>query len=1041
MFRFLIALSLRHSRSVIILAGILLAATGWLMPKMPIDVFPELNAPTVVIMTEAGGLAADEVEQQVSLPIEASINGVTGLRRLRSASSLGLSIVWAEFDWGEDLWKARQLVSERLNLARERLPPQAHAEVAPVTSLTGEVMLVSVRAAPGSPLTPQELRAFAEGELTTRLLGVSGVAQVVAIGGELPEIQVLARQEALRRHGVSLEELAAATTSAHSNASAGFLRNVEGKELPLRHSLRVQGPEDVAATVLHHKNGRSLSIGDVAEVRYGAAMARGGASQAGLPAVIVSVQKAPGANTLVLDDKLRQSVASMPHPAGMIVDPLVFRQADFINLAIGNLTKVLWEAALIVTIILVLFLLNVRTALITLTALPLSLAVALLVFHFLGLTLNVMTIGGLAVALGGLVDDAIIDVENVFRRLRERKPEDSVRDVVEAASNEIRSPMVFATVIIVLVFLPLLFLTGMEGRFFQPLGIAYIASTLASLLVAVTVTPALCYLLLRHLPAGLHGEGPLLRLLHRLHGPALNWCLHHKRSVTLGSLGLAAACLGLASTFGSSFLPSFKESSWQVMLMTPPGTSLEESERVARGIEDRLAQIPGVVTVARRTGRGERDQHAEPPSSTEMNITLEKGRQEEVRRGIDAVLASVPGVVTAVGQPIEHRLSHVLSGTPAALAIVFYGEDLEALRAIAQESEGLLKALPGTRDVVANREVLAPSLPLVFRPADLARAGLTPAAAASQVELALAGRLAAVLPRGLRTLDLRVKLHPDEVRTPEQVRRLVIHGGDGRSYELAELADIGEELSSNLIAREGGRRKAVVSLNVGDGHNLGDLVTEVRKVIDPLAKSRGLAVHYGGQFEAQQEASHSLAWMGVGVLLLVFLLVAGALDSPRAALIVLLNLPLALIGGIVAVFLSESPSVLGNLQALVSGSGYIAPVLSIASLVGFITLFGIAVRNGILLVSRFLEAMRGGAVLEHAVRQGCRERLAAILMTALSAALGLIPLALMAGEPGAEILAPLAIVCLGGLLSSTLLNLLVVPAAFAWLWRAESPKN
>ena len=1044
MFSLLISWSLRHAKAVIIMAGVMLAVAGWLIPRMAVDVFPELNAPTVVVMTEAGGLAADEVEQYVTVPIESAVNGMPGMRKLRSSSSLGLSIVWAEFDWGEDIWRARQQVAERLSAVKEVLPPGAHAEIAPVTSITGEVMLLSV-ASPDGSRSPKELRSFAEFELTNRLLGVAGIAQVVAIGGELPEYQVLCRPDRLRLYGLTVADVVAAARKAHSTASAGFLPNREGKEVPIRQTAQVTRAEDIQRTLITYHEGVPVTIGEVAEVALAPAPARGTAAERGQSAVIISVQKAPGSNTLTLTTALDQAVAGMAVPSGMTVNTHIFRQAEFIQIAVDNLMKVLVEAAVIVSIILILFLLNVRTTVITLTALPLSLGAAFIALWALGMSINVMTLGGLAVALGGLVDDAIIDVENVFRRLRGLPPEATVSArvaVVEQASNEIRGPMVFATIIIILVFVPLLFLAGMEGRFFRPLGISYIVSTLASLVVAVTVTPALCRMLLTGLKQKNEVHDTfLVRWLKQAYRPTLAWCIRWKRSVVLGSIGLAVAALALATTFGSSFLPSFKEGTFTVMIMTPPGTSLIESDRLVRGVEARIAAIPGVRDVARRTGRAERDQHAEPPSTSEMNVTMEPGTQDRVRAELDKVLAQMPGVVTSIGQPIEHRLSHLLSGTPAAVSITVFGEDLDLLRAIAKEIKAAMQSVSGARDVVANREIMIETLPVRYRHDDLARAGLTPADAAEQVEQALAGVHVASVNQGIRRYDLTVRLHPDERQTEMQVGELVLKSPHGPQVRLREVADIGLEKASNLIAREGARRKAVISCNVADGQNLGDLVASIRTVVDPVVARAGLTVHYGGQFEAQQEASRTIGLMGLAVIVVVFLLLSAALSSAKAAGLVMLNLPLSLIGGIAAVYIAESPSLIGNTWALFGlGGTYTAPVLSIASLVGFITLFGIAVRNGILLINQYQSHAEEGRPLLHAIMHGSEERLVAILMTALCAAIGLLPLALMAGQAGAEILAPLAIVVLGGLVSSTALNLVVVPAAYAWVFgRGDRP--
>ncbi|HEX5050272.1 MAG TPA: efflux RND transporter permease subunit, partial [Planctomycetota bacterium] len=929
MFKDLIAFSLRQPAMVLLLAALVLGFAIHQIPRMPIDVFPELNAPTVVVLTEAPGLAADEVEQNVTFPIESAANGLPGVRRVRSSSAIGLSIVWVEFEWGEDIYRARTLVAEKLTGVREALPANAHAEITPITSITGEIMLLSVSSPDGSQ-SPMAVRAYAEFELRNLLLAVPGVAQVVAIGGDLPEYQVNVRQEQLQLYGLTIEDVVDAARSAHSTAGAGYLPDVNGLELPVRQTGRVRSVADIAGTIVRYQDGSAITIGQVAEVVLGAAPKRGTASEAGLPAVVLSVQKSPGTNTLrlteAIDARLDQAQKSMP--AGLVLNRHVMRQADFIELSVHNLVAVLRDAAIFVFLILVLFLLDVRTTLITLAALPLSLAVAMLVLWAWGLSINVMTLGGLAVAIGGLVDDAIIDVENVFRRLRENatKPpaeREGVTQLVFAASNEIRQPMVFATAIIVMVFVPLLFLQGLEGRFFRPLGIAYIVSTLASLLVALTVTPALCRLLLGRL-AGVgagggkgHGDGLLVRWLKRRYEPSLRWAMQHGKTVFAGAALATVASLGLGSTYGTSFLPEFNEGTFTVFLMAPPGTSLAESDRLAIGVDQHLARIPGVRSVVRRTGRAERDEHAEPVSSSEIEVTLLPGLDKRaVRAGIDAVLAGVPGITTSIGQPIEHRLSHVLSGTPAAIAIVVQGDDLSVLRRLAKQIEAVLRAVPGTRDVAANREVMITSLPVRYRPHDLSAVGLSPAAAAEQVKDALMGETVAEVNEGVRRYGITVRLHEEERERMAQVGELVLRGAGGASVRLRDVADIGPERTSNLIAREGARRKAVVSCNVADGYNLGQLVAEVRQRVEPIVTSAGCTVAFGGQFEAQQSASRTIFLMGGIVVLMMLMLLNGALGSTRAALLVMVNLPLALIGGIAAIFVSGSPGLFGNTLAL-----------------------------------------------------------------------------------------------------------------------------
>jgi HME family heavy-metal exporter len=1045
----LIAFSLRHSSLVIIGAGLLLLFAGLRVADMPVDVFPELNAPTVVVMTEAGGLAADEVELNVTFPIETAVNGLPGTRRVRSASATSLSIVWVEFDWGTDIYRARQLVSERLGAVRELLPPDTHAEITPVTSITGEIMLMAL-SSPGGEVSPLELRSFAEFDLRNKLLAVPGVAQVVAIGGELPQYQVNVRQDLLALYGLTIADVVEAARGAHSTASAGYLPNVENLELPIRQMARVTNVDDIKSTLVKYHNGAAVTIGQVADVRLGAAPRRGTAADEGVPAVVVSVQKSPSTNTLNLtkqiDGVLDQIEKAMP--SGMTLNRDPFRASRFINRSINNVVKVLVEASIIVAVILILFLLNIRATLVTLTALPLSLAIALLLLWALGLSINVMTLGGLAVAIGELVDDAIIDVENVLRRLRlnatlpvdARKP---VGEIVYTASNEIRSSVVFATVIICMVFVPLLFLKGLEGRFFQPLGIAYITSILASLLVALTVTPAMCKLLFRRAfgagatdrPGAESHDGFLVRWLKQRYEPALRASVRHRGFVLGGAALLTVASLALASTFGASFLPSFREGTFTVFLMAPPGTSLEESNRLAGGVEQQLVGIEGVQSVTRRTGRAERDEHAEPVSNSEIEVTVRAGHsQDAVRAEIDRILGNIPGITTMVGQPIEHRLSHVLSGTPAAIAINVYGVDLSTLRRIAAEVETELRTLPGARDVAANREVMITSIPIRYRAQDLAAAGLTPADAARQVQQALYGEVVAEVNQGVRRYELVVRLDESERERVEQVMDLQLRGIGGALVRLREVADIGPERTSNLITRESAQRKAVISTNVAEGYNLGQLVREVQARVDPIVHRAGYTVHYGGQFEAQQSASRTIYAMGAVVAVVMFLLLQLSTGHSRVALLVMLNLPLALIGGIAAIYLTESPGVFSNSMALIGlgSQRYVAPVISIASMVGFVTLFGIAVRNGILLVNHYDHLQRvEGMPIEDSILRGSIERLSPILMTALTAALGLIPLALARGNPGSELLAPLAIVVLGGLISSTALNLFVVPAGYS----------
>ena len=1042
MLKNLIRFSIDHAGFVVLTALLVLVLAALRLGRMPVDVFPELNAPTVVVMTEAPGLAADEVEQFVTFPLEVAVQGVPGVRRVRTTSAIGMSIAYVEFEWGADVYRSRQLVSERLDTVREDLPEGAHVEMTPITSVTGEIMLLAV-SSPDGTKSQMELRSFAEFDLRNKLLGVPGIAQVSVIGGELPEYQVIVEPERLLAHDLTLDEIARALDEAHSTLSAGYLLDVDHLEIPVRQGGRVRGVEDIERTLVRLEDGAPLTLGDVAQVRLGATPARGTGADAGRPAVIMTVQKSPATNTLEITRAIDRLLDSLEPtwPEGVRVNRQIFRQADFIERSVNNVLTALLEAALIVTLILALFLLNARTTIVALSALPLSLAAGLLALEALGETLNVMTLGVLAIAVGSLVDDAIIDVENVFRRLREnaaRPPQERAtkRDVVFQASNEIRPAMVFATLIIALVFLPLMFLGGVEGRFFRPLGIAFVVSLVASLLVALTVTPALCQWLLKDGGSTRDEEGRLVRWLRRLYEPVVLWALRARRTLFAACLLATGVAVFVASGFGTAFLPEFNEGTWMVGLFAPPGTSLEASDRMASAVERQLLELEGVASVTRRTGRAERDEHAEPVSSSEIDVTIQAGySRDDVRRRIREVLDRIPGINSNIGQPIEHRLSHVLSGTPAALAISVFGEDLDRLRTIAKELERELEALPGARDVTANREVRIQSLPIEFDHERLAAVGLTPESAARQVRQAIHGIEVGDVHDGPRRLGLAVRLVREARRTPADVEELLLTGAEGAQVRLRDVAEVGLELASNLIARENSQRKAVVSLNVAPGANLGHLVEEARARVDPIVARHGYTAHYGGQFEAQRSATRSILLVGGVVLVLAMMLLQLAIGSLRVAALVLVNLPLALIGGVLAVFIAGLRRPLHDLTAFFSGGSFDAPVLTIASLVGFITLFGIAVRNGILLVNHYRHLVDvEGAPLREAIVRGSSERLVPILMTALTAALALVPIALQRDEPGNEILAPLSIVILGGLLTSTFLNLVVVPAGYAALF-------
>jgi len=1037
----LIRWSLERRRVVLAFAALLVAVGSVKVLEIPIEVFPELNAPTITIMTEAPGYAPEEVERAVTFQIETAINGIAGLRRVRSSSALGLSIVWAEFDFGADIYRNRQLVGERLARLQDVLPANVRPpEMTPVTSIAGEVMLLGLTS-PSEAVSPLELRRIAEFDLRPRLLAISGVAQVTALGGELPEFQVRVRPDDLLRYEVTLEDVERATAAAHAPVGGGYLADVAGRELPLRPDTRAGDAADIGATVVGAWRGSPVTLSQVASVAVAGAPRRGTGSAGGRPAVILTVQRNPEANTLRLTERIDAVLDDFQAtlPSGVTLERSIFRQADFIDVAIHNVLAALRDASAFVIVIVFLFLLNVRTTIITITALPLSLGAALLVLEAFGATVNVMTLGGIAVAVGSLVDDAIIDVENVFRRLRQNAARPvgerrSALSVVFEASVEVRQAILVATVVIVLVFVPLFFLGGVEGRFFRPLGAAYVISLGASLVVAMTVTPVLCYLLLRNSVAVTEKpENRAIRRLKDAYAATLRRALAARRTVLIGSGVLVLSAVLLAGTYGSSFLPEFNEGSITLFLNTPAGTSLAESDRVARHIELQVGRIPGVAAVTRRTGRAEQDEHAEPVSASEVDVRLSPEADVlAVRRQLVELLASAPSVTPQIGGPIAHRLSHILSGTPAAVAIKVYGEDLDELRAIAREIESAIGPIPGVQDLVANREVLTDTLPIRFSREKLAAYGLAPADAASQVEAAFLGRTVGVVNQGASRLDIVLRLADDARDDIEDIERFVLHSPSGALVRVSSVAEVVEEQASSLITRENVRRKAVISCNVAEGFNLGDLVDEIRRTVDPIISARqGVFVEYGGQFEAQEDASRRILLASVGVLIVIFFVLYLSFGSARPVFLILLNLPLAVVGGVIALFVSDSPGILRNAMALFGAGTYVAPVVSISALVGFIGLAGIACRNGLLLISHYYHLMEAeGVPKPKAVVQGAEERLVPILMTALSSALALIPLALAGDEIGSELQYPIAVVILGGLVSSTFLNLFVVPVGF-----------
>ncbi|MCH7765441.1 MAG: efflux RND transporter permease subunit [Acidobacteria bacterium] len=1016
----LIHWSLRNRALVLALAAAFLVWGGYLVPTIPVDVLPDLTAPTVTILVEGHGMAPTEMEPLVTFPIEAALNGAAGVRRVRSATAVGVAVIWVEFEWGEDIYRARQTVTEKLNLVVESLPPEVERPVlAPISSIMGEILFIALESDRHSPL---ELRTVADTVLRRRLLAVSGVSQVTPIGGGKKQYQVIVSPARLKAYDVSLAQLEEALRQTNRNTSAGFLV-AGGQEYLIRGIGRVHSLEDIAQTVVTVRGTRPILVRDLGEVRIGEAIKRGEGSHNGKPAIILGIQKQPGTNTLeltqtldaVLDD-IQQSL-----PEGMIIEKHIFRQADFIEVSIENLIDALRDGGLLVVIIVVLFLANLRAASITLLAIPLSLVAAVVGMKLAGATINSMTLGGMAIAVGALVDDAIIDVENVSRRLREnaQKPpgeRQPVLEVVYRASSEIRVSIVFATLIIILVFLPLFFLGGVEGRLLQPLGFAYIVALFASLIVALTVTPALCaYLLPRSKAVRENREPWVVQWLKRHYQRILPAALDHSTIVLLGSALLLAGALASFAGMGRSFLPDFNEGTLTISAVTLPGTSLAQSDKLGRSIEQILLTIPEVVATARRTGRAELDEHVQGVEAAEIDVGLKMRdrSKDEMLQEMRARLALVPGMNINIGQPISHRIDHMLSGTRTKIAVKIFGDDLATLRLLARQVEAIMRDVPGVVDLSTEQQTDIPTIRVRFDRAALARYGLPAGAAAEALQTAFAGKEVGQILEGQVAFPLVVRYPFDNRADLESIRQTLIDTPSGARIPLSAVADIREDRGPNFISRENVQRKIVVMCNVAE-RDLRSVVNDVqRNVRASVSLPRGYHIEYGGQFESEAKASRLLLWLGVAVILGILVILTAAFRSFSDAVIIMFNLPLALIGGVVGVFISGG-------------------VLSVASLIGFITLFGIATRNGIMMISHIKHLMEKEGVRDfrEAVQRGALERLSPILMTALAAGLALIPLALGVGKPGSEIQAPMAIVILFGLLSSTALNMVVVPAVY-----------
>jgi CzcA family heavy metal efflux pump len=1012
----IIRTSLRNRWVVLVTAAILLVAGGALTWRLPVDIFPDLTAPTVTVLTEAKGLAPEEVELLVTFPVESVLNGASGVRRIRSVSGPGIAVVWVEFEWGEDVYRARQVVAERLQTVA--LPSGVERPtLGPISSIMGEITFIALTS---DRVPPMQLRQLAETVVRRSLLAVPGISQVVPIGGEVREYQVQLDPAAVVEAGLSVEEVVKALDAASAVPAAGF--HVDGgQEYLVRGIGRARSTADLAGTVLRVRDGIPLRLGQIATVALGPEPARGTASYRGRPAVILSVQKQPGANTLELTRETDRVLEDLQRtlPPGVVIEKENFRQADFIEVAIHNVSTALRDGAILVLVILFLFLGNVRATLVSAVAIPLSLVAGIVVISAFGGTLNTMTLGGFTIAIGALVDDAIIDVENVLRRLREnhlRLPAErrSSFEIVFRASSEVRGAILFATLVIALVFLPIVSLPGIEGRLLRPLGLAYLASLAGSLIVALTVTPVLCLLLL---PRGalLESRDPwLLRRWKAAYTRTLAVALRRRGLVLSGAaLGLLLA-VAILPVLGRSFLPPFNEGSLTVGLVSPLGTPLTEGDALGRAVEKALLEFPEVVSTSRRTGRAEKDEHVQGVNSSEMEVVLRPGRPkgellEQMRRAV----ATIPGVVVNFGQPITHRIDHMISGSRTNLAVKVFGPDLAVLRALSGTAEQLLRGVPGIVDLSNQEQMTVPQLLVEFDRNAMARYGVSPAEMAQSVEALFQGTVAGEVVEGGLTSRVVVRF-PERLREHrDDLERLPVTTPDGRMIRLGDVARVHFDLGPGLVRRENVQRLAMVTANVA-GSDLAGVVERVRGALrSGLPLPEGYRLVLGGQFEEASRSLRNFGFLALVILAAMYALLFVAFRNHRHTLIVLVNLPLALIGGVVAVALGDGG-------------------LSVASLVGFITLFGIATRNGVLLVSHYEHLMReDGLSLQEAVVRGSQERLAPVLMTALTAGLALVPLVLAGDKPGNEIQSPMAEVILGGLLSSTFLNLVVVPVLFA----------
>ena len=1032
----IIGFSLQNRILVLVASVLLLIGGTYTAMHTEVDVFPDLNAPTVVIMTEANGMAAEEVEQLVTFPVETAVNGATGVRRVRSSSTNGFSVVWVEFDWDTDIYLARQIVSEKLAVVNESLPANVgKPTLGPQSSILGEMLIVGLTADSTSML---DLRTIADWTIRPRLLSTGGVAQVAVLGGDIKEYQVQLDPERMRHYGVTLSEVMNITREMNLNANGGVLYEY-GNEYIVRGVLSTDKVDQIAKAVVRSNgvSGAPILLEDIADVQVGAKLPKlGTASERGKHAVLLTVTKQPATSTLELTDKLEASLQDLQKnlPADVKVSTDIFRQSRFIESSIGNVQKSLLEGGIFVVIVLFLFLANIRTTVISLVTLPLSLIASILALHYMGFTINTMSLGGMAIAIGSLVDDAIVDVENVYKRLHENRLKPAgeqlpILEVVFNASKEVRMPILNSTLIIIVSFVPLFFLSGMEGRMLVPLGIAFIVALAASTVVALTVTPVLCsYLLGKEKTKKQNNENSdsaVARKMKQWYGSALTFVLGHKKGVLGGIIGLFVVALGCFFTLGRSFLPPFNEGSFTINISSLPGISLEESDKMGHRAEELLLSIPEIQTVARKTGRAELDEHALGVNVSEIEAPFElkdRSRSELVAE-VREKLGTIVGANVEIGQPISHRIDAMLSGTKANIAIKLFGDDLNRMFTLGNEIKSAIQGIPGIADLNVEQQIERPQLVISPKREMLAKYGISLPEFSEFVNVCLAGEAVSQVYEKGKSFDLTVRVKDDLRDKMEKIRNLMIDTGDGQKIPLNYVAEIRSAMGPNTISRENVKRKIVISANVAD-RDLRSVVNDIQAQVDAQIKlPEGYHIEYGGQFESEQAASRTLALTSFMSIVVIFLLLYHEFRSVKESAIILINLPLALIGGVFALLITTGE-------------------VSIPAIIGFISLFGIATRNGMLLISHYnhLQQEEGYGVYDSVIR-GSLDRLNPILMTALSSALALIPLALSGDLPGNEIQSPMAKVILGGLLTSTFLNGFIIPIVYLMMHRNQQPKT